>query len=94
MTLDEAAEILSKMVRESLPGERSVQPILFGIKYHREIEHLSKAEIARRASDVSDNYEVQLNHGQALAKYVTLRDDSDTAILVTTHVFDSNPDAF
>ena len=75
MTLDEAGEILSRMRNNAPRGEVSIQAILFGIKYHSEIEGLTSTDIALQATGVPPSAEVELDYGRKLAKYVTLREE-------------------
>ncbi len=44
--------------------------LLFGVKFHRELEGMSTAEIARRSRYATDYGGPDINNGRQLGKYV------------------------
>jgi hypothetical protein len=74
MTYDEAASILKKMYNEAPRGEQALSIHLFAIKYAKNIENMTPAEIAERAG-LSRSYGVEINKGRNLAKYVELKSE-------------------
>ena len=73
MTLDEAAATLREM-RENAPyGEVAIQAILFGIKYHDQLEYMSLAELSRLVGSGPETCRVELEYGMKLAQHVNLR---------------------
>ena len=78
MTLEEASRILREMYYSVPNGSgRSTMVILFGVKYDDAISDLRVREIVERA-DVYKTAYVEINHGRRLAKFVQLREDSDS----------------
>ena len=73
MTIDQATAILREMRRAAPAGEVAIQAILFGIKYHDQLEDVSLNELSERVGVSRDICHVQLRHGIKLAKYVALR---------------------
>ena len=77
MTLDEAAEILRRMRREAKPRqEMSIQAILFGIKYHKELRGLSLKDISSRIGVGPETCSVEIRYGMRLAQYVELKESA------------------
>ena len=75
MTLYDAAELLQKM-RENAPhGEKSIQAILFAIKYHDEIQGMSFADLSSLVGAGPNTCAVELEYGVKLSKYVTILRD-------------------
>ncbi len=73
MDTTEAANILRRMYHQAPPGERVVQIHLFGIKYAKELELLSLADVVKETG-ISMTYVTEVNKGRNLAKYVTIRE--------------------
>ncbi len=69
MELTEAANILRGMYVWAPDGEKVVQIHLFGIKYAREIESMSLAELVAQAG-LPDSYKTEVNKGKNLAPFV------------------------
>ena len=74
MTEDEAVRILREMCEKAPRNEKGAYIHIFGIKYAQELAGLSISTVAERATGYK-SYEVEINKGIRLAKYVRLRDD-------------------
>ena len=74
MTEDEAVRILREMCEKAPRNEKSTYIHLFGIKYAQELAGLSLSTVAERATGYK-SYEVEINKGIRLAKYVQIRDN-------------------
>ena len=72
MTVDELAKILKSTYNNSLPGEKSTQLQLFGIKYVRELSAVSLAQVIEQ-SRIGRQCTVDINAGRRLARYVDLK---------------------
>ena len=75
MNLDEAAKLLREMRDNAPHREKSIHAILFAIKYHDQLEGISRAELSKRAGGTVDTCEVELGYGIQLSKYVTILRD-------------------
>ena len=75
MTRQELALELTRVVNKARPGERWLMAALFGIKHHGLLTGQGVAEILGLAKLQSEpiNYEVAINRGRELAKYVDLK---------------------
>ena len=69
----EAANILLEMYRWAPDGEKVAHIHLFGIKYARELESLSLADVVAH-SGLSKSYVTEVNKSINLAKYVSVND--------------------
>ena len=75
MTKQDLAFELTRAIHEARPGERSLMAALFGIKHHRLLTGQGVAEILGMTNLQSEgiNYQVAINRGRELAKYVDLK---------------------
>ena len=73
METTEAANILLGMYRWAPEGEKVTHIHLFGIKYARELESLSLADVLAQ-SGLPMSYVTEVNKGINLAKYVTVNE--------------------
>lgn len=76
MTVNEAANILREMYRKAPKGGKATSIHLFGIKYAKELNGLSIADIADQATG-NESYQVEIRKGIRLAKYVRLKDNPE-----------------
>ena len=74
MTEDEAVHILRDMCEKAPKDEKTAYIHLFGIKYAQELRALNIPTVAERGTGYK-SYEVEINKGIRLAKYVQLRAD-------------------
>ena len=75
MTKQELALERTWVINEARPGERPLMEALFGIRYHGLLTSQSVAEILGMTNlqGGSVNYDVAINRGRELAKYVDLK---------------------
>ena len=75
MTNLELALELARAVNEARFGERALMATLFGIKHHRQLDDRNVAEILsmNNLPYCPVNYDVAINRGRELAKYVVLK---------------------
>ena len=58
-------------MRDNAPrGEVAIQAILFGIKYHKDIDGARARELSTLVGNGPDTCSVELEYGVKLAKYV------------------------
>ena len=73
MPLDEAAAKLREICENTPYGEVAIQAVLFGIKYHDQLEYMSLAELSRQVGNSSETCQTELEYGMKLAQYVSVR---------------------
>ena len=75
MTKQELALELTRVINEARPGERPLMAALFGIKHHGLLTGQGVAEILGMTNLQSEpvKYQVAINRGRELAKYVDLK---------------------
>ena len=74
MTVQELADRLRETA--SVPdGTKVVRIHLFGIKYAKELENVSIAEVVARA-EINEPYKTEIAKGRNLAPYVKLLDEN------------------
>lgn len=75
MTKQELALELTRAINEARPGERSLMAALFGIKHHGLLTGQGVAGILAMTNlqDEAINYQVAINRGRELGKYVDLK---------------------
>lgn len=74
MTLGELSKILHDMYENAPRGEKTTMIHLFGIKYADAIRNSDfTIKELLKAADMYESYNVEVNKGISLAKYVTLK---------------------
>ena len=73
MTVTRLGQLLRQMYREAPKGEATVMIHLFGIIYAEEIRACGASCLAIvTAAGISESYQVEVNKGVNLARYVTV----------------------
>ena len=68
----ELARELSRVYRDARRGETSAMIHLFGIKHAADLRRAGVSAVVK-LSDVPNSYQVEVNKGVNLARYVTVR---------------------
>ena len=73
MNLQDAAYRLSKMYEDAPPGEKTIAPIIFGIRHSDAVRQYTSSAIVRQ-SLIPQSYSAAVSYGSRLAGHVVLRD--------------------